>query len=150
MKIRKRDYIKSLYNIFIGRRIRETSKQIRYTVELGAKNGFEINGIGDYWGRYGSIEKIVELAASLVDENDDFTFYFPAKQYERKYSHRIGIAGVSGSDQVEVEYLEASGQCGAYFKKVLVGELKAEIERFDDITDDPETYGYIYRDWSDV
>jgi len=148
MKLRKRDYIKTLFDIFVGQKAREASKKVRYAVELGGKNGYEINGVANYWGRYGSIDKIVELASSL--EDDEFEFYFPAKQYDFKYSHRIGIEGIKGTTDIEIEYLEASSQCGAFYKVLPITELKKELYRLNDITDEPEKYGYIYKDWSDV
>lgn len=55
-------------------------KKIRYQIELGGKNGYEVNGIGNYWGRYASIKKIVELASLVNTEEDWFTFDFPAKK----------------------------------------------------------------------
>ena len=75
--------------MLIARPTRETVKEVRYKAELGGKNGYEINGIGNYWGRYGSIDKIVELAKTLENSDQDFEFYYPAKQYDRKYSHQI-------------------------------------------------------------
>ena len=147
MKLRFRDYVKTIYDIYIGRPARIGMMEARYKIELSGRNGYEINGIEDYWGRYGSIDKIVELTRSLKSEGDDFEFYYPAKKYDRKYSHRIGILGTSQLGIIEVEYLEASSQCGAYNKKLNISELKEEILRFDEVAEEPEKYGYVYKEF---
>ena len=147
MKLRRKDYLRAIYEIYIGRPARNAKKELIYKVELGGKDGFEINGIEGYWGRYGSIDKIVDLAMSLENADQDFEFYYPAKEYDRKYSHRVSVIGTSEDGIVELEYLEASAQCGAYYKKLPIDLLKKEIQGFDDIAAKPQEHGYDYREF---
>ena len=123
---------------------RKMVKEVRYKAELGGKNGYEINGIEGYWGRYASLEKIEELARTLQTENNSFSFYFPAPQYEYKYSHRIFLYGTKKPGSVLIEFEEASDQCGTFNKTINFNKLKSELIEMKSICLDPESYGYIY------
>jgi hypothetical protein len=91
MNLKPKDYIYGLFILLIVEPINRIIKEIRYKIELDGENGFEVNGINSYWGRYANIKKIVELAHNMKDDEDWFSFYFPAEEYDFKYSHRIAI-----------------------------------------------------------
>ena len=105
MKIRKRDYVYVLFDIFVARPLKSLFVKLRYFVELGGKGGYEIHGATDYWGRYGTPEKIVELASKLKGKEDDISFYMPDVQYDLKYSHKINIWGCENKSKVLIEFI---------------------------------------------
>ncbi len=144
MKLKPRDYVQALFSIFIKEPVDRIVKEVRYQTELGGEGGFEVNGIGSYWGRYASIKKIVELAYSMKNDEDWFTFYFPAEEYDFKYSHDIAIYWIEKKGFILFEYTEASNQCGAYEREVALSELENEIKSLSKITKNPEDFGYIY------
>jgi len=144
MNLKPKDYIYGLFILLIVEPINRIIKEIRYKIELGGENGFEVNGINSYWGRYANIKKIVELAHNMKDDEDWFSFYFPAEEYDFKYSHRIAIYWIEKRGFILFEYHEASDQCGVYEKEIALTELKNEINSLSKITKNPEDFGYIY------
>ncbi len=79
---------------------------------MGGKGGYYVNDAPGYWGRYGSPEKIAELASDLYNREDSISFYLPAIQYDYKYSHQINIWGSDSGEDVLIEFIYASNQCG--------------------------------------
>ncbi len=147
MKLKSKDYISVFYEMLFKRPAENIFKKVRYFVELGGKGGYEVNGIGNYWGRYASIEKIVELAQTIKTDDDCFNFYFPASQYNGKYSHQIGIHRSDTECYVELEFHESSNQCGSYFKKIALENLESEIRNLREVERSPESQGFIYEEW---
>ena len=94
MKITPSIIMKTLWTVFVKEPI---GRKIDYTIESTnrkvGKKSYKVNGIGKYWGKYASLETIVDLASHLSSPADDFTFYLPAKEYDYQYSHRIGVIG---------------------------------------------------------
>ncbi len=115
--------------------------------EINTESGFEVNGIADYWGKYASVDKIVELAATLKTEDDWFSFYFPSVNSNGKFSHKISIHNSEPDGFVELEFHESSSQCGSYFKKVALSDLGSEIENLREVEKSPESQGFVYEEW---
>lgn len=144
MKVRTRDYFFVLWDVLLGSWLKRWLIKLRYFLEMGGKGGFEINGAPGYWGRYGALEKIVELATRLKGENDDISFSLPAVQYNLKYSHRINIWGSDNPDEVLVEFIYASDQCGSYEKIVGISALLEELKSLVEAQRNIEEHGYRY------
>jgi len=144
MKFRTRDYVYVLWDIFVASPVRRLFIQLRYFVELGGKGGYEIYGAPKFWGRYGTPEKIAELAAQLKGEDDDVSFYLPAVQHDLKYSHKINIWGSENGKEVLIEFIYSSDQCGSYEKSVELASLLQEIELLVEAQKNITNYGYKY------
>ena len=149
MKVRFRDYIDLAFKRLVKEPATKGLVLARYKLELGGKDGFRVNGIAGYWGRYASADKIVELARTLHGSGDWFTFDYPAKKHDGKYSHTIGLHASESSESIEVQFLESSAQCGAYHKIVAIDSLADEIHRLGEIEDNFDAFGYKYRDFQD-
>ena len=147
MKPTVKDYFSLFINILVKRPAKELAKGVRYQIELGGNDGYEVNGIGNYWGRYASIEKIVELANTMKNNEDWFSFYFPAVKHNFKYSHEITIHWLETKGCVGFEFIESSSQCGSYFKSVPLLNLETEIRNLREIEKSPESHGFKYKEW---
>ena len=148
MKLTPSLVIKTLWSALVKEPI---ARKIDYTIDAAnrktGKKSYKVNGVGKYWGKYASVEKIAELALTLKTEDDWFTFYLPAKEYDYKYSHRIGIYGTTEEKIFTIEFLEASSQCGAHVKKIAENELINELESLSDISDKLEENGYVWEEF---
>jgi hypothetical protein len=146
MKLTYKDCIVGLFFIIIIEPLKGLIKKILYYIELGGKNGFEVDGLLFYEGRYSSVEKIVELAYRMKESGECFSFYFPAKEYNYKYNHRITISWIDKKNLILFEYNEASDQCGVYAKEIYLNSLENEINSLSQIIKEPTSFGYTYFD----
>lgn len=144
MKLRIRDYIKTIIDMLLVRPSKEFIKTTQYQIELGGENGLKINGAPGYWGRYASLDKIAELAKQVKDEESNFSISYPAPEYDLKYYHMINIWPSDQVDHVSMEIIRAPDQCGSYFKEVDLKSIKIEIDNFYYSTQKPEKYGFKY------
>jgi len=146
MKPKLKNYISLFFDMLVKRPAKKVASEVRYQFELGGEDGYKVNGIGEYWGRYASLEKIVELARTMKGEDDWFTFEFPAMKYNFKFSHQIGIHWVGEEEYIELEFHESSNQCGSYYKKVALVNLENELRDLREVEKAPEEHGFTYQE----
>ena len=144
MKIRPRHYFSTLWDALAGQHIKHILVKSRYVLELGGSGGYKITGTNGYWGRYGTPEKIVELASNLEGENDCISYNLPSALHNRKYSHRVVIWGTKSNKHLLVEFNFSGDQCGSYEKQVSKSELLKEINTLQEAQSNILGYGYKY------
>jgi len=144
MKLRRRDYIRTVWDIVLGRSLKRAFVQARYLLELRGRGGYLIHGGSGYSGRYGTLEKIVELVSEKNSSKGCISFELPAIQYDLKYSHMVNIWIKQDAESIRMEFIYASDQCGSYEKNIPLSNLLDELKILPEAQRDVLEQGYRY------
>jgi len=131
--------------------LRRALVKARYVLELGGKNGYEINGAPGYWGRYGTLDKIVEIAKNLDDDDysdwGDYSLSFsiPFREGQSIDYHRVTVSRVEGEYTTRrINFLVSPDCSGVYEKNVEMSMLLTELTKLISCNCNLEQNGYHY------
>jgi len=146
MKIKARDNCALFWDSVIADPFNWLRKHILYSVELGHRNGFEINGAPGCRGRFGTLETLAELASKLDGPDDDVSFALPSTQPGSR-SHRINIWGTNAVGDVLLEFVQSGVLGGSYEKTVPIENVLAELCSLPEAQEDISANGYVWVEW---